>query len=268
MNLCIIGCGNMGLIYSRFFTEQQIVKKENLLLIEKNDVRREELKQKNIGNIEVATCKQIESSDVILIAVKPQDYKELAQLIKGRLNKNAIVISIMAGITIGDLESSLAHNLVVRAMPNAPALYAKGMTVYCLNNGFDKAQQEQVAKLLAVTGKIQAIEKEELLDAVTALSGSGPAYFFYLAQQMIKAAQQVGMDAKMAEVLVKQTLVGAAEMLDKSDKTTAELIKTVASRGGTTEAALTHFALKEMDQAVIVGIEKATHRSKELAQNN
>ena len=79
MNLCIIGCGNMGLIYSRFFTEQQIVKKENLLLIEKNDQRREELKQKNIGNIEVATCKQIESADVILIAVKPQDYKELAQ---------------------------------------------------------------------------------------------------------------------------------------------------------------------------------------------
>lgn len=267
MNLCIIGCGNMGLIYAHFFTTQQIVKKENLLLIEKNEERRVELKQKNIGTIEVATCKQIEVADVVLIAVKPQDYQELAFAIKNRLQKNAIVISIMAGVTIATIEQSLNHQLVVRAMPNAPALYGKGMTVYCLNKNFTKKQEEQIAKLLSVTGKTQAIFQEDLLDAVTALSGSGPAYFFYLAQQMIEAAKNTGIDAEMAEVLVKQTLVGAAEMLDKSGKTAEKLIGTVASKGGTTEAALKHFAFNEMDRTIVIGIEKATQRSKELARN-
>ncbi len=103
------------------------------------------------------------------------------------------------------------------------------------------------------------------MDAVTALSGSGPAYFFYLAQQMIEAATQLGMNPEMSEILVKQTLVGAAEMLDKSSKKTAELIKTVASKGGTTEAALNHYNSTFVNENIIKGIEIATLRSKELS---
>ncbi len=265
MNLCIVGCGNMGLIYAQFLLEGKWVEKENLLLIEKNEDRRNELRLKNIGIVETPGCKLFGESDLILLAVKPQDFADLSSHLKGKVKSTAVVISIMAGITITHIQQFLDHQHVVRAMPNAPALYAKGMTVFCMSNGLTENQQKQVKDFISLTGKILETTEENLLDAVTALSGSGPAYFFYLAQQMIEAATKLGMNAEMAETLVKQTLVGAAEMLDKSPKKTAELIKTVASKGGTTEAALNHFNSTFVSENLIKGIEKATLRSKELS---
>ena len=265
MKLCIVGCGNMGLIYAHFLLDGNWVEKENLLLIEKNEDRRTELQLKNIGIVETPGCTEFNQSDLILLAVKPQDFNELSIQLKGKVKSSAVVISIMAGITIQHIQNSLNHVHVVRAMPNAPALYAKGMTVFCKSNGLNEYQKNQVKDFISLTGKILETDDEKLLDAVTALSGSGPAYFFYLAQQMIEAAIKVGMNAEMAEILVKQTLVGAAEMLDKSPKKTAELIKTVASKGGTTEAALNHFNTSNVNDNIILGIEKATLRSKELS---
>ena len=246
MNLCIVGCGNMGLIYAQFLLEGKWVEKENLLLIEKNEDRRNELRLKNIGIVETPGCKLFGESDLILLAVKPQDFADLSSHLKGKVKSTAVVISIMAGITIKHMQQCLDHQHVVRAMPNAPALYAKGMTVFCMSNGLTENQQKQVKDFISLTG-------------------SGPAYFFYLAQQMIESATKLGMNAEMAETLVKQTLVGAAEMLDKSPKKTAELIKTVASKGGTTEAALNHFNSTFVSENLIKDIEKATLRSKELS---
>jgi pyrroline-5-carboxylate reductase len=265
MNLCIVGCGNMGLIYTQFLLQEKLVEKENLLLIEKNEERRNELRLKDIGIVEIPGCDQFNNADLILLAVKPQDFLELSVHLKNKVKNGAVVISIMAGVTISHIQQSLNHLHVIRAMPNAPALYAKGMTVFCMSEGLSDFQQKQVKDFISLTGKILETKEENLLDAVTALSGSGPAYFFYLAQQMIEAATQLGMNAEMAEILVKQTLVGAAEMLDKSPKKTAELIKTVASKGGTTEAALNHFSATFVDDHIIRGIEKATLRSKELS---
>jgi pyrroline-5-carboxylate reductase len=265
MNLCIVGCGNMGLIYAQFLLEGNWVKKENLLLIEKNEDRRNELRLKNIGIVETPNCSKFNEADLILLAVKPQDFNDLSIHLKGKVKPGAVVISIMAGITINHIKQNLKHQHIVRAMPNAPALYGKGMTVFSMSNGLNEIQKNQVKEFISLTGKILETDKEDLLDAVTALSGSGPAYFFYLAQQMIEAATHLGMNAEMAEILVKQTLVGAAEMLDKSSKKTAELIKTVASKGGTTEAALNHFNSTFVNENIIKGIEKATLRSKELS---
>ena len=265
MNLCIVGCGNMGLIYAQFLLDGNWVNKDNLLLIEKNEERRNELRLKNIGIVEIPGCTQFTESDLILLAVKPQDFNDLSKHLKGKVKPNAVVISIMAGITIDYLKQSLDHPFIVRAMPNAPAFYAKGMTVFCMSDGLNEIQKNQVKEFISFTGKILETNQEDLLDAVTALSGSGPAYLFYLAQQMIEAATQLGMNSEMAEILVKQTLVGAAEMLDKSPKKTSELIKTIASKGGTTEAALNHYNSTFVNENIIKGIEKATLRSKELS---
>jgi len=266
MNLCIIGCGNMGLIYSHYFTQQQIVKKENLLLIEKNEARRKELQTKNIATIELPVGKGIESCDIILLAVKPQDFESLISDLKGRLNKNCVVISIMAGVTIDYLQQALSTSYVVRAMPNAPAMYGTGMTVFCCSKEMQEEQKLIATKLLAVTGKIVETKQEEMLNAVTAISGSGPAYFFYLAKQMINEAIELGIDAETAELMVRQTLLGAGVMLDKSDKTCGDLIKTVASRGGTTEAALNVFEENKMPEIISQALQSATNRAAELSK--
>lgn len=266
MNLCIIGCGNMGLIYSHYFTQQHIVKKEDLLLIEKNEARRRELELKNIATIELPEDNGIEKCDVIFLAVKPQDFQGLAPLLKGRLNRKCIVISIMAGVTIQYLQETLSASPVVRAMPNAPALYGTGMTVFCCSNELKEDQKKVVTTLLGVTGKIVETQQEETLNAVTAISGSGPAYFFYLAQQMISEAVTLGIDKETAELMVKQTLLGAGVMLDKSDKTCSELIKTVASKGGTTEAALNVFEQNKMPEVISQALQSAANRSVELAK--
>lgn len=265
MNLCIVGCGNMGLIYAQFLLKGDWVKKENLLLIEKNEDRRNELRLRDIGIVETPNCSKFNEADLILLAVKPQDFNDLSIQLKGKLKPDAVLISIMAGITISYIKESLQHGHVVRAMPNAPALYGKGMTVFCMSKGLNEIQRNQVKDFISLTGKILETDDESLLNAVTALSGSGPAYFFYLAQQMIVAATKLGMNPEMSEILVKQTLVGAAEMLDKSSKKTADLIKTVASKGGTTEAALNHYNSTFVNENITKGIEKATLRSKELS---
>ena len=265
MNLCIIGCGNMGLIYSNYFLRQQIVKKDNLLLIEKNEERRKELQAKNIAAIELPAGKGIEQCDVLLLAVKPQDFESLLADLSGRLNENCVVISIMAGVTIKHIQEALNTKQVVRAMPNAPSMHGVGMTVFCCDEQVSELKRKIVTQLLGVTGKIVETKQEEMLNAVTAISGSGPAYFFYLAQQMIKEAVNLGIEEDVAELMVKQTLLGAGVMLDKSDKTCADHIKTVASRGGTTEAALNVFAENKMPGIISQALQSATKRSVELS---
>lgn len=267
MKLCIIGCGNMGLIYAQFLLEAKLVDKNNLLLIEKDEVRRNELRKKNIGIVETPQCPDISNADLILISVKPQDFLELSTYLKGRFKKNSVVISIMAGVTIQSIQSSLTHQFVVRAMPNAPALYGKGMTVYSPSANMSDEQIKKAHSFLELTGVTLASDNEDILDAVTALSGSGPAYFFYLSKNMVESAVQLGMDPEMAETLVKQTLIGAGEMITHSPKTFEELIKTVASKGGTTEAAINHFNENTMNRTIVEGIERATKRSVELSES-
>jgi pyrroline-5-carboxylate reductase len=256
----------MGLIYAHSFTQQHIIRKEDLLLIEKSESRRQELRSKNIHVMALPATSGIETADVVLLAVKPQDFEEVATQLKERLQKNCLLISIMAGIRIASMQEKLQTKAVVRAMPNAPALYGEGMTVYCCSKGMNKKHRQIAAGLLAVTGKSVETKEEELLNAVTAVSGSGPAYFFYLAQQMIHEAVALGIEEKTAELLVKQTLLGAGVMLDQSGKSSLELVKTVASKGGTTEAALNVFAEKKLAEIVAEGLQKATKRARELAK--
>ncbi len=265
MNLCIIGCGNMGLIYSHYFLQQQIVKKEDLLLIEKNEARRKELETKNIATIELPQDKGIENCDVIFLAVKPQDFHDLVPMLKDRLNSECVVISIMAGVTIKHIQEVLNTKQVVRAMPNAPAMHGVGMTVFCCDEQVSELKRKVVTQLLGVTGKIVETKQEDMLNAVTAISGSGPAYFFYLAKQMINQATELGIDEDVAELMVKQTLLGAGVMLDKSDKTCGDLIKTVASKGGTTEAALNVFEENKMPEIISQALQSATNRAAELS---
>jgi pyrroline-5-carboxylate reductase len=265
MNITIIGCGNMGLVYARAFLKYNIVAKENLLLAEKNETRRDELARMNLGRVCVMTDWQIANSDLIIIAVKPQDFSELAPKIKDLISPKAMVISIMAGITISRLQNDLGHGLIIRAMPNSPVELGSGMTGFTAHPSVSTEQLNQVEKFLNTTGRTHHFEDEEMLNAVTALSGSGPAYFYYIVRAMIEAGKEMGMSESVSSALVKQTMVGAYQLIDKQEKSFNDLIKTVASKGGTTEAALSVFESGKMHETLVKGIVRACVRSQELS---
>jgi pyrroline-5-carboxylate reductase len=256
----------MGLIYARAFLKYNIVSKENLLLAEKNEVRKTELLKLNLGEVCVINDKRISQSDIIIIAVKPQDFDELSKELRQVLTNENIIISIMAGMKMGRIASALLKHNIIRAMPNSPAELGMGMTAFTANKILSIGQIRKAENLLATTGRTVFFENEDLLDAVTALSGSGPAYFFYLVKQMIEAGKQMGFNEATSSMLVKQTMLGSFHLMNTANKSLDELIKAVASKGGTTEAALSTFEKNGVGEGLKKGIVNARDRAKELSK--
>jgi pyrroline-5-carboxylate reductase len=266
MKITIVGCGNMGLIYARAFLKYNIVTKENLLLVEKNEARKEELLKLNVGEVTVANDKKITNSDIVIIAVKPQDFEALAVELKPVLEHSKCIISIMAGMKISRIERALNNSNIIRAMPNSPAELGMGMTAFTTSKTLPIEQIRKAEHLLGTTGRSVFLEDENMLDAVTALSGSGPAYFFYVIKHMIEAATQMGFDEATASLFVKQTMLGSFHLINNANKSLDDLIKAVASKGGTTEAALSIFNETQVGENIQKGIVKARDRSEELSK--
>ncbi|MBA3706628.1 MAG: pyrroline-5-carboxylate reductase [Bacteroidetes bacterium] len=266
MKIAIIGCGNMGLIYARALLKYNIVSKENLLLAEKNEARKEELLKLNVGEVTVINDPKIVNSDIVIVAVKPQDFEEMGAELKKVLSDNNIIISIMAGMKLSRIESILNQKSIVRAMPNSPAEVGMGMTAFTASKALSIEQIRKAENLLATTGRTVFFENEELLDAVTALSGSGPAYFFYLVKHMIEAGKQMGFDEATSVMLVKQTMLGSFHLINNANKSLDELIKAVSSKGGTTEAAFSVFNETKVGENLEKGIVKARDRASELSK--
>lgn len=266
MKVTIVGCGNMGLIYARAFLKYNIVSKSELLLVEKSEKRKEELKKLEIGEVVVPADQRIGKSDVIILAVKPQDFSALSGELQKVLNKDSILISIMAGVSIATLQQKLSHDKIIRAMPNSPVEIGMGITAYCLSREVNAELARKAENLLATTGRTLYLEDEGLMDAVTAISGSGPAYFFYFAQQLIEAGKKMGFEESTAALLIKQTMLGSFHLLNSAGKPLDELIKAVASKGGTTEAALSTFEKHGVGEYLQEGLLNAQKRGKELAE--
>jgi len=266
MKITIVGCGNMGLIYARAFLKYNIVSKENLLLAEKNESRKEELMKLNIGQVCVVNDQRVAGSDIVILAVKPQDFNELSIELRQVLKPENILISIMAGMKLERIASVLEQKNIIRAMPNSPAELGMGMTAFTASKSLTIEQIRKAENLLATTGRTVFFENEDLLDAVTALSGSGPAYFFYIIKQMVEAGKQMGFDEATSAMLVKQTMLGSFHLMNTADKSLDELITAVASKGGTTEAALTSFTADKVGENLQKGIVKARDRASELSK--
>jgi pyrroline-5-carboxylate reductase len=265
MRVSIIGCGNMGLVYARSFLRYNIVKQSELLLAEKNEQRRDELRKLNVGEVTVADDPAIAQSDIVILAVKPQDFADLAQRLSGTFRPQTVIVSIMAGIRIAQLEEILKTTAIVRAMPNLAVEVGMGMTGFSAHLSVTLNQVRRVEHLLSTTGRTVFFEDEELLNAVTALSGSGPAYFFYIIRSMIEAGQNMGLSEVEATTLVKQTMLGSFHLINNANKPFDELIRSVASKGGTTEAALTVFENRGLHEALIEGVLRAEERAEELS---
>ncbi len=266
MKVAIIGCGNMGMAFANSFIQYNLVQKEDLLLIEKNQERGAVLQQQKAGVVVDTISEKIAAVDLVILSVKPQDYPSVAVELNSYIQSNQVVLSIMAGIPIAQIQSSLSHDLIIRAMPNTPALLGMGMTAFAAAEQVGLADIRKVENLINSTGRAVFLEDEKLLDAVTGLSGSGPAYFFYLIKSMIDAGIAMGFDPAMSSLLVKQTMLGSYHLMQTSDKSLDELIQAVASKGGTTEAALRVFQEKLVGEGLQQGIYAARDRAVELAK--
>jgi pyrroline-5-carboxylate reductase len=266
MKVAIIGCGNMGMAFANSFIQYNLVQKADLLLVEKNQERGVQLQEQKSGSVVDTISSKISQADLIILSVKPQDYPAVASDLKSYIKKSQVVLSIMAGIPIAQIQSSLSHDLVIRAMPNTPALLGMGMTAFAAAVQVGLADIRKVENLINSTGRAVFLEDEKLLDAVTGLSGSGPAYFFYLIKSMIDAGIAMGFDSAMSSLLFKQTMLGSYHLMQTSDKTLDELIQAVASKGGTTEAALRVFQEKLVGEGLQQGIYAARDRAVELAK--
>jgi len=206
-------------------------------------------------------------ASAIVIAVKPQNAPEAVPPLARYVDKTTLVLSIMAGRTIGFLEKSLpTGTAIVRAMPNTPAAIGRGISVAVTNAGISMRQRKQASDLLAAIGKVEWVGDETLMDAVTALSGSGPAYIFLLAECMARAGVAAGLPKELATRLARETVAGSAELLHRSDLDAATLRQNVTSPGGTTAAALeVLMGPGGFDQLLTQAIAAATRRSRDLA---
>jgi len=264
--IAIIGCGNMGLTYARSFRQYGLCTVEQLLLVEKSAEQRAQPELTQLGQVLHGAGQPLQQCQIIVLAVKPQDFATLVPDLSPFLQPDQVLLSIMAGITMARISEELQHALVVRAMPNLPARIGMGMTAFTALPAVDRKHLHLAEMLLNTTGRAVYLEEESLLDAVTAVSGSGPAYFFFFVQQMVQAAVDMGLDEPTARVLVKQTMLGSYHLLNQSEESPAALIRSVSSRGGTTEAAFRFFEAGHLGEVLRGGLQRAEERARELSQ--
>lgn len=265
MKIAILGAGNMGVAFSRSFLKYELVKAHQLQLIIRSEKKIGKIK-KEFPEVKISYFDEaeVEDADLMVISVKPQDFQYVAENLPFTLKENQMVLSIMAGVKIEKIQKLLHHKNVVRAMPNSPTLLGMGITGYTAAEGVSFNQILQIERLLNSAGRAVYLEDENHLDSVTALSGSGPAYFYYIVDAMIKAGIEMGIEENLSKLFVKQTMVGAYHLINNSDKNIDELIKEVASKGGTTEAALKVFKENALKKTIEEGIFAAQKRAKEL----
>ena len=209
----------------------------------------------------------VADADIVVLAVKPQAMASvLGDVREALVRERCVILSIAAGLTLGSLEAQLGDGLsIVRCMPNTPALVREGAAALYENPATSTAQREIAAAVLGAVGTVCWLDNEAELDTVTALSGSGPAYFFFMMESMIAAGAELGMDEATARELVVQTALGAARMAGGSELDLAELRRRVTSPGGTTEAAIKSMESTGFPTTIQSAVNAAASRSRELA---
>ncbi len=266
MNILIIGGGNMGATYAQSFLRSHIANRENMMILEKSPAKAAQLSTKDIGTVYGRPEDCLSKADLIIFAVKPQDTPVLFELLKPMVSEQQVFLSIMAGVKIQTIMEALGVKKVIRAMPNLPAQIGMGMTAFTSSDDVTRIELVTVQNLLNTTGKTVYVENEEAIDAATAISGSGPAYVFFFMNALMEAAKEMGFSTSESELLVSQTFKGAVDLHNKSNFSCSEWIAKVASRGGTTEAALHSFQGTALHDGVKAGAKAALERAVELGK--
>jgi pyrroline-5-carboxylate reductase len=264
MKVMIMGFGNMGKTYANGFISSRFIKQDDIYVLSRNEVTNDGEFGIPRSNFFTNPTLIISELDIIILSVKPQDFAALAQTVQPFLNQNQLVLSVMAGVTINRIKEELKVYKIIRSMPNIPTQIGMGMTVFSASSEVDRKELFIVQNLINTTGKSVYVEKEELLNAATAISGSGPAYVFYFMDAMIQAAVELGFNESEAELLVNQTFMGSVAIQNSYSLSNEEWIKKVASKGGTTESALLIFQDTQVNEAIVKAMHAANARAIEL----
>lgn len=260
-----VGAGNMAEAIAAGMVDAEFCAPEKIVL---TDIRLERLQEleADLGIRTSTDNRVVKNAEIVVLAVKPQVMGEVLKGIAPVLRKETLVISIAAGITAEQIESALEDGIrVVRVMPNTPALIGQGASGIAPGALADEADIEVAEAILGCVGLTVRVEEGEL-DAVTALSGSGPAYVFYLLESMLAAADQMGLEKETARTLALQTVEGAARLMKDSGEEAAELRAKVTSKGGTTEAAIRSLEESGVKNAILSALKAAKARSEELSK--
>lgn len=259
-----IGAGNMssaligGLIADNFPAKQ-------IVIADPNSTNTENLSKQHGLTVAISNRDLATQCQLIILGVKPQFVVPVCEEIADSIS-NAVVVSVAAGIpTISIANSFASGQAIIRVMPNTPALISEGASGLYANPDVSENQRLAVAALFNSVGQTAWLDDEGLMDLVTAISGSGPAYFFYLVETMIDSAVAQGMNREQAEILIKQTALGAAKMLIQSTKSPGELREAVTSPGGTTAAAMKHLQNAEFAKLIDGMVRSAVRRGQELS---
>ncbi len=264
MKILLIGGGNMGKTYADSFIAHHSVNKEDLYILEHYEEKANYFKSVGFTHVFFQPSDYISEVDLIILAVKPQDSQEVFGAIAPYVSATQVVMSIMAGVKIEAIRKALPTQKIVRVMPNLPAQVRMGMSGFTSSEEVSKEELFSVHNLLNTTGKSLYFDDEAKLDAVTAISGSGPAYVYFFMDAMMTKAVEMGFTKEQAELLVGQTFLGAVHLQNIRSLSCKEWMQKVASRGGTTEAALEKFANSELEKLISEGLEAAHQRAIEL----
>ncbi|WP_316860297.1 pyrroline-5-carboxylate reductase [uncultured Cohaesibacter sp.] len=267
MSLVLVGAGKMGGAMLTGWLEMGL-SGSNVTVVDPGMPQEMVSLSQTHGFQLVASAEALAKADIVVVAVKPQMMGKVLPGLTGLIAPNTVLVSVAAGTPISTFRSYLGQGLkVVRAMPNTPAQVGRGM-IAAFAADIDETMREVIAALLSSTGAFVWVDEEGLIDAVTAVSGSGPAYVFYMVEALAKAAEALGFDEETAGLLARQTIVGAGELLHQSELSASVLRENVTSPGGTTAAAL---AILMADQNGLEGLMKkatvaARDRSIELSR--
>lgn len=256
----------MGSAIAKALLKKEILQPNELTI---SDLHPDKLSAFSEQGVNIVTDNFVATSnaEIVLIAIKPQMFTDVLTPLRSKINHNVLVLSIAAGVTISTIQKLLNHNKTARVMPNTPTLISEGMSGWFASEKVTQAQKQQISTILTSFGQESELENEDQIDAITALSGSGPAYVFLFIQGLIEGGIKLGLSEESAKKAALQTLLGGTKLAINSDKDLETLIENVTSKGGTTAAAREKFSELNFKKNISEAMQSAYNRAKELSNN-
>jgi pyrroline-5-carboxylate reductase len=264
--LCVVGTGNMGEAILGGVLGKKIFSGRSVAAVEVDPEKRKKISSlyRILCSGDLSLCR---GASRVLLAVKPQNLDALLSVLGPLVPDQALVISVAAGKTLGRIGSLLrSGTAIVRVMPNMPALVRNGISGVCFNPHVSPGQKKDALRILRSIGRV-LVTDESMMNAVTAVSGSGPAYVYYFIEAFLDAARSLGFSGKEAEDLVRATMKGALALMEKTGEGPEALRQKVTSRGGTTESALLVLESARFKETFISAVRAAEHRASELSKS-
>lgn len=268
--ICFYGAGSMAEAIARGILDKELVSSKHISMLNRSNKERQQQLHLQYG---VQTAMQgksneqfVQQADIIFLAMKPKDAAAALRGLKPLLKPNQLIISVIAGLSISAIQKLLGSEMaIVRTMPNTSSTIGLGVTGISYSAAVTE-QQRFIAETMFDSIGVSLVIDEVMQDAVTSISGSGPAYFYYVMESMIAGAEQAGFTREQAELLVTQTALGAATMVQQTQEAPAELRRKVTSPNGTTQAALEAMQAGGLQEAILAGIKRCAERAAEIGR--